>query len=260
MKKSDILFISAIFLAVLSIVFSASIGQVKMTRENEPLNSLSKFWMDMYGLKVTENLPQSIKYLRIIGQNNRHPTIIEINNNKQANLFSRQPQSFTYQVNNNTLFLYPKKKYTYIDLNLPKALEKITLCYGNACIVTQQDSLAIDVQNGSHLSLGESRYRLLNKAQHINHLKLQITDRSTVSLGRLKLKTTQADLENAVLKYDANVEADSLRVTLKNRSTVTSQNRNVVNQINNLVVSGDKQYFKQEFAGKDVNVMILPPQ
>lgn len=72
------------------------------------------------------------------------------------------------------------------------------------------------------------------------------------------MKNATVNLENAVLSYNANVEADSLLVTLKERSTVASQNRDVINQINNLVISGDKQYFKKEFAGKGVDVIVQP--
>ncbi|MBD1427179.1 hypothetical protein [Sphingobacterium arenae] len=258
MKTSHILFASTILMATLSAIFHTTIGNAKMTHENQPVNTLSAWWMNQYDLKVTHELPQSVKYLKVIGNNRASQTHLYIQKTEQPSLFSMSPQNFTHEIKNDTLFIYATDSYNSIYLRQQTPIEQITLREGNASIVgINQENLTVDVQRGSRLTLGNNWYNR-KKTDTIAHLDLQASDRSNVNLHKLKIKTATVKLKNAVLNYDATVEADSFMVALTERSTVISQNRDVINQVNHLIVSGNEQYFQKKFAGKNVTVTIRP--
>ncbi|PRD47318.1 hypothetical protein [Sphingobacterium haloxyli] len=258
MKTSHTLFALTVLLATLSAVFFGSMGNVKMTHENQPINTLSKLWMKQYDLKVTHELSQPARYLKVIGNGTASRTYIHIQKTEHPSLFSMTPQNFTHEIKNDTLFIYTTNNYNTINIRQQTPIEQIILRQENAFIMgINQDRLSIDVQESSSLNLGDNWYNR-EKLDSISHLNLLAADRSNVRLSKLEIKKATVKLENAVLNYDASVEADSLMVSLKERSTVSSKNQGVINQVNNLIVSGDKQYFAKEFAGKNVDVVILP--
>lgn len=253
MKTSNILFILTIIVAYLVIRYYDSVGKVTMTRDNQPTNTLSEFWLKMYDLKVTQELPESVKQIKILGNGIRtiHLNILK---SEKPSLLCMSPQNFKYSIEVDTLIIHNTGGLSaHITLQQPLPIEHITVYQAKVYASGfHQDKLSITAQKDGHFSTGgDTRSR----KDSVAYLDIYATERSSVDLTELRMNSASAVIENAVLSYDAKTEADSLRVMLKKRSTVTSQDRDVVNQINNLIVSGDKQYFKKEFIGKGVNVI-----
>lgn len=253
MKTSNILFSAAIITAILSIRFSDSWGGVQMTTDNKPVNTTSNLWLKIYDLKITQELPKPVKHLKFLGNGNRISLSIE--ENEDPRLFSRTPQAFTYAIHADTLVIDVIHDYAFIVLKQAVPVEQITLHQVRLdASGFNQEELSVNVQKESHLSIA-SDWRDQEKTRNITYLDIYATDRSSVNLGRLKVNTASATIENSVLNYDPNIKVDSLFATLHGRSTVLSNDRHVVNEVKNIIISGNKQYFKKEFAGKGVRIM-----
>lgn len=65
-------------------------------------------------------------------------------------------------------------------------------------------------------------------------------------------------IDDAVLNYGSKTNADSIFVALKGRSTVASKDKDAINQIGHLEVSGNMEYFKRKLIGKGVDVVVRP--
>lgn len=253
MKTSNILFIVAIITAILSIRFSDSWGRVQMTTDNKPVNTTSNLWSKIYDLKITQKLPKPVKHLKFLGNGNRISLGIE--ENEDSKLFSQTPQAFTYAIHADTLVIDVLHDYAFIVLKQAIPVEQIALHQVRVDVNGfNQEKLSVDAQKESHFSIA-SGWGDQEKTQNITYLDIYATERSSVNLGRLKVNTASATIENSVLNYDPNIKVDSLFVTLDGRSTVLSNDRHVVNEVKNIIISGNKQYFKKEFAGKDVRIM-----
>lgn len=256
MKTSNILFSAAIITAILSIRFADSWGQVRMTTDNKPVNTTSNLWLKIYDLKITQKLPKPVKHLKFLGNGNR--VSLNIEEKEDSELFSQTPQAFTYAIHADTLVIDVVHDYAYIMLKQAIPVEQITLHQVRLdANGFNQEELSVNAQKESHFSIVQN-WRDLKNSQNIGYLDLCATECSSINLKKLKVNTASAVIENSVLNYNPDINIDSLSVTLRGRSTVSSNNRHVVNEVKNLIVSGDKQYFKREFAGKDVDVTIGP--
>ncbi|RZF58122.1 hypothetical protein [Sphingobacterium corticibacterium] len=254
MKTSNILFILAIATAILGIRSTESLYTVTMTADNQPVNMISSLWLKMYDLKVTQELPTPVKHIKIRGNGNR--VFLDFQEQEESSLFSRDPQAFTYSIDFDTLVIDVLHDYTNIVLKQPTPVEQITIYQATVdANGFNQEKLAINAHDESHFFA--NRYNR-KQIDNITHLDICATDRSLVNLEALKAKTASVTMRHAVLHYSPNAKIDSLFVTLYGRSSVSSNNKDVVNEINNLIVSGNEQYFQKKFAGKNVTVTIRP--
>ena len=121
MKTSRILFALTILVAVLALLFQGNFSSIKMTQENQPVGALSKLWLKMYDLKITDSLSKPVKYIKVFGNGaNTHLYVQKVN---QPALFSTYPQGYTYQVNGDTLLLHIAKSYANIHLKQDVPIE-----------------------------------------------------------------------------------------------------------------------------------------
>ncbi|MBD1434833.1 hypothetical protein H8B06_18560 [Sphingobacterium sp. DN00404] len=256
MKTSTILFILAFIIGYIAIRFFDSWGQVSMTMDNQPTNALSKFWLQMYDLRVTQELEKPVKHVKSKGRGER--IYLEIQQHEESLLFSRSPQAFTYSRDGDTLIIYNTEQYTHILLRQPIPLDQITLHQAKAFVAGfHQEKLSVAVHDGGSLYTNFSN-RDNAGIDSVSHLQVYATTGSSVNLNRLTGSTVSATLDNAVLNYGAETKVDSVFAKLHGRSTVSSNNRDAVNQIGHLVVSGNKEYFRKEFIGKAVDVNVRP--
>lgn len=252
MKTSNILFILTLVIGFIAIRFFESWGNVKMTADNQPANTLSKLWLKIYDTKVTQELPKPIKYVKLMGSGQR--IYLEMQQHKDPHLFSPNPQTFTYTFTGDTLVIQAIGNFAHIVLKQPVPGEHVALHHVKASVVGfSQDKFTIHAHDESSL-LPDLFNR--DSRDSVGHLYVYATDRSLVDLHHLRANHVSSTMENAVLNYGSETKADSVAVTLRGRSTVRSKNKDAVNQIGQLTVSGNKEYFNQEFAGKGVDVVM----
>src|SRR5690606_27608531 len=153
MKTSHILFALTILAATLGILFQENLSSIKMTHENQPTNTLSKLWLKMYDLKVTDSLSKPIKYIKVFG--NGANTYLYLQKVNQPSLFSTYPQSYTYRLNGDTLLLHIQKSYANIHLNQTAPIEQIAIHRGSLTLTgLMQDSISLLATQNSQLELG----------------------------------------------------------------------------------------------------------
>ncbi|MBD1434129.1 hypothetical protein H8B06_14925 [Sphingobacterium sp. DN00404] len=258
MKTSNILFILAIATAILGIRFTESLCTVTMTLDNKPIDNISKFWLKRYDLKVTQELPQPIKHIKVTGDTDKELQL-EIHKTQGAenNLFSHNPQQFDYKTVGDSLLIHVTGKYARIDLRQATPVEDVEAQYINVNIQhIMQDKFRIAAMDGSQFFL-KRNYLRRDEQDTIGYLTIESTKQANVTLANIYINNANVSLNDAVLSYSSTTQIDSLSVHLDGRSTVKLNSGDKGQQVANISLSGNKQFFKKELLGKDVNINII---
>jgi len=255
MKTSHILFALAIATATTAIFYREFIGNVTMTLDNQPSNALSRFWLNFYDLKVSHPLPRPVKHIRVSGIGKQPFVVLGTEKTENRSVFGINPQGYTVRVEEDTLFLEVERDFAYVRLQQSEPIFGVSVRNGNLNLSRpffHPDSVAFLLEEGSSLTISRGEE---DQADSIARVRMEVRGHSTVSLIDEKMEAVSALLDNSTLTYRSVSQVDSLFVALKGESKVYSRNWRDEQGVKKLVISGDRQHFNEEFAGKGVEVI-----
>ncbi len=261
MKTSNILLSIAAILVLIWLNIPALTGKITLTDKGTPVNGLSKFWQDKYDIALHREIQNTMKHIKIIGDTDHYSRIYlnlyPISDSTKARpnkLFSESPQNFSYKTVKDTLILTVKG---YANINIHHREEISSITGVNNCYLTlgklQQRDVDISADNKSTVRFypGQS-----DKRFHMNNMTVKASNGSKIELIDLKADKISAQIMNGLLEYDSSVSIDTLNIKLAGKSSVrTLSEENATVGLKNLIISGDKTYFKPDFVGKGVTVV-----
>jgi len=251
MKKSFIYFGIAFIIMLCTIIFPSLSGTMRLNKEGEPLDLLSKLWASGHKVALKKTYPDNIRVLKIEG--NGHWTSINLFNGENS-YSSKDIYNYTTHVSNDTLLLNVSNT-TAFSLNDMGNLEKIIFnnAEGQISVHQRKDNLALEINNSANINLHTDKPDY--EEFQINNLQLSLQDKSTLKINAAKIKSIKADLKDAELNYSNELAADTILANLHGRSIVKSDSQTSVHELKTLIVQGNKQYFKETFVGKNVQLI-----
>ncbi len=258
MKTSHILFAIALFMGILATFYIELIGNIKMTTENKPTNSISAFWLRFYDIKVTQEFSKPIRYVKVTGGKDKD---LYLNIQKapadKSSLYSSNPQNFIYQIVNDSLLIHIESRFANITLHQNVPLASIEARQVNVCLNNIiQDQLHIVAIDNAHFYVSKP-FERSDQRDSIGELTVHAANASNVWLDNLIVNNSNTVMNDAVLNYTSSTQMDSLTVQLHGRSTVTSNFNE--SRIASIRISGNKEYFKKEFLGNGAKSIEMRP-
>lgn len=251
MKKSFIYFGIAFIIMLCMTIFPSLSGTMRLSKEGEPLDLLSKLWASNRKVELKKSYPDNIRILKIEG--NGHRASISLSSGENS-YFSKDIYNFNTRVTNDTLFFDISNPTTF-SLNDMGNLEKIIFnnTEGHISVNQRKDNLALEINDGTNINMytGKPEYEEFQ----INNLQLNLQDKSMLKINAAKIKSIKADLKDAELNYSNELAADTVLANLHGRSIVKSDAQTSVHELKTLIVQGNKQYFKESFVGKNVQLI-----
>jgi len=251
MKKSFIYFGISLIITLCTVIFPSLSGKMRLNRDGEPLDLLSKLWASGHKVALKKTYPDNIRVLKIEG--NGHRASISLTTGENS-YFSKDIYNFNTRVTNDTLFFDVSKPITF-SLRDVGNLEKIILnnTEGYISVNQRKDNLALEINDGANINLFTDSVK--NESFRIHKLQLNLQDKSTLKINAAKIQSIKADLKDAELNYSNELAADTVFVNLQGRSIVKSDAQTSVHELKTLIVQGNKQYFKEALVGKNVQLI-----
>ncbi|MHC8948045.1 hypothetical protein [Sphingobacterium hungaricum] len=249
MKKSNIYFSIAILIMLAFAFFPPLLGNIRIKERDVPADFLSAYWIKTFDYKTSSKLPDNIQFIRVEG--NENYVQLNVNRSDSTVLNSPRPDQYEFEVKNDTLILKTFKKDMTFYIQSKQEIKSVdirnTYAYLN---VPNQDSLIILGEDKSKIDMSHND----NDTSKFSKIFVKLKSESRLYFRNVKSEKIDIVLENSVFNYDSKLNVDSVSVNLVGKSTVKSQNSDEVQHVKNLRISGDKTYFKNEFAGNGVNV------
>jgi len=249
MKKSTLYFSLAIAIMFICALYQPLIGSVYLDKDGKPADLISKIWMQFFDVQTIETIPDQIKHLKIYGDGN-HSTMIIYSQVDSTHINSDKLNKIEKIVVKDTLILKVRDIHifgVYIKGNLSSITLNNVKTNWN---LKQMDSMTIIAENGTHVN------NHFTDTLNLKKLSLQIKDRSTFTVMPLKADKINAHIEDGALYYNSGLSTDSLIVNLVGKSVVRCEQPNEMQYVKNLIISGNKQYYKDHFTNKNVNVTL----
>lgn len=251
MKKSFIYFGFAFIIMLCMTIFPSLSGTMRLNKEGEPLDLLSKLWASNRKVELKKTYPDNIRVLKIEG--NGHRASINLSSGENS-YFSKDIYNFNTRVSNDTLIIDITKPTT-LSLSGAENLEKIIFnnTEGYLSVNQRKDNLALEINNNANINLYTDSDK--NEEFRINKLQLHLTDKSRLNINAAKIASIKADLKDAELNYSNELAADTALVNLQGRSIIKSDSPTSVHELKTLIVHGNKQHFKEALVGKNVQLI-----
>lgn len=252
MKKSILYFSIATALGLCLMYFPSLSGSAVIDQKLEPVGFLSKFWIAKKSIQLKPNYPEQVQVIKITGNSKT----ISLNLADGPNsYFSNNLRTFRTSLDKDTLHIYVNND-AYLRISNTGKLQKIILSQANAHIknLIQNKDIALEVNNASQLTLEQGDKQVQRETR--NNLSLLIQGKSTVNLVNGSFKAVHAQLSDAALTYSNKLALDSAFVQLQGRSNVKSTEPGSIQELNTLVLSGNKQFFNAALLGKNVSLLL----
>lgn len=259
MKKSTLSFATAIVLIILVCSAPQLVGYVclKEPDRDTPADYISALWIKASGINPVADIAieEPFRHIKIVG--NGHFCNLHLLQADSTKIHGSRVYELGAQVIKDTLIMRPKGS-VYIAVNTNNNILSIHIDHSNLQIRADEysDTLSIHANRSSAISLAPLRSNTTDSAgKHISHLHLYLKDKSTAEIDQLNIDKIHATVHHSELSYSAGLKSDTLDVTLFGKSIVRSNAPKHINQIKNLIVKDDKQYFKPELVGQGVNLI-----
>lgn len=220
----------------------------------KPKGFLSKLWAGNRTEFMTHSYPNNIRVVKIEGSSN--PVNVDILEGEKK-LFSPTPNSHKLRFSKDTLIIKTNNA-AYLQLYASSNLTKIIFEHatGQLSIKDTKTPLKVELMQSSTIRLNFPSLTVDDSTAIIRDLNLFVGEKSVATLVSGKAKNIAACVNNAELNYSNAVAVDSANVQLAGRSIVKSLAFDSEHKLNNLIVSGHKQYFKPELIGNNVQLQI----
>ena len=254
MKKTTVYFSIATALTACLFLFPSLTGSIMLDENEKPKGFLSKLWAGNKTEFMTHSYPNDIRVVRIEGSSN--PVNVDLLEGEKK-LFSPTPNSHKLRFSKDTLIIKTNNA-AYLQLYASNNLTKIIFEHvtGNLSIKDRKTPFKVELIQSSTIRLNLPSLAGDDSTDVITDLNLFVSDKSVATLVSGKAKSIVARVNNAELNYSNVVAVDSASVQLAGRSIVKSLSFDNEHKLNNLIVSGNKQYFKPELIGNNVQLQI----
>lgn len=254
MKKTTLYFSLATALTACLFLFPSLTGSIMLDANEKPKGFLSKLWAGNRTEFMTHSYPNNIRVVKIEGSSN--PVNVDILEGEKK-LFSPTPNSHKLRFSKDTLIIKTNNA-AYLQLYTSSNLTKIIFEHatGQLSIKDTKTPLEVELMQSSTIRLNFPSLTVDDSTAIIRDLNLFVSEKSVATLVSGKAKNIAACVNNAELNYSNAVAVDSANVQLAGRSIVKSLAFDSEHKLNNLIVSGHKQYFKPELIGNNVQLQI----
>lgn len=255
MKKSTLYFSITTGIVACLLYFPSLTGSVVLDENEQPTDFLSKLWAGNKKISLTHAYGDNIRVLKIENAA-RWSTKVTVREGENKYL-GAQPNSYIPRNSGDTLIL----KVTdgaYFDVQTAGNLKTVVISKTDAHIDISNlhRSISIEATNSSNVRLNLPALAKEDTTVRQKDLQLAVAGKSVLTLINGGVKNLQARVENGELNYSNAVVIDSANVQLVGRSIVKSAAITEAHKLRKLVVSGDKQYFKRELTGNDVQLHV----
>lgn len=264
MKKSHILFASTLTLLLAVACIPQLVGLIKYDHENKPADFMSRFWAENFSRDNGEMILEDFHYIHIEGQGQLEGQkqtffVVKKSQSDTAKAWHVSPRSVKMEVKNDTLYMKLLSQYgNYFELGVPNSIHQLTVNQAKLSAGFEEDlvnDMQLNILGGSDFSFSPPYRDEGDTIQRvIPNLRFSISGKSRVFVGEYYVEGLHADLQDGLLRYSHNLKVDTMDVKLTGKSSVSSIGRNENNQIGLLNVSGNKEYFRKEFVGQNVQL------
>lgn len=265
MKTSNIIFVSVLALFLVVGFVPQLLGIMKIDRDNKPIDLMSQLLYDHTSRSDELNrvLPK-FKYIQVDGRNHDFSLTLYKSEVAKTRIIGSSLTNVIVDVKNDTLFLASRNnKYDLLNLEIGHEVKQLTI--NNANIQSWISppllkNLHIQVQGQSEFVLQPFTPPHEEKADvilpFIPRLSIAASEQSRVHLSYQHIGQLQVNLQEAMLRYLSNLKVDTMNVKLVGKSTVSSSQIFDNNQIQVLNVSGDKDFFRKDLIGRNVQLNV----
>lgn len=204
-------------------------------------------WLDKSGKQLQHDYPATIRVLKIEGSGD--DLIFSVKQGAN-NFYSKKIYNYTSRISGDTLYLKTKGE-TEFSISNRGTLNKIIIEKAHGFIHDERNTGISSFEIGN-----SSRMRLFTKLDTTaaKQLQLQVRDESVLQLNNGKISTITATVNNGEIILGSKLMTDTANIRLEGRSTVRSDMPGNMQEVKNLIVSGNRQYFKEKNMGKGMTI------
>lgn len=262
MRKSIIYSSIAACIVVCVIFIPALTGKANLKQGKEPADWLSKVLLGNKDYRLTKTIEQPFHAIKIIG--NKNQLTLDLGTGSENNIACDKPFGYEAKVENQTLIITLLMDDVFLKIQMSEPASALN--FSNTSVYLRagelkSNKLTVAANAQSSIYFTGSKSNLVDKREalagtnSIDSLYIIAADETFMELQDLKTKSIDGQISGSELTYQPSVNTDTMRLALKGRSVVRATDRASMQQVKNVEIRGDKNYFKPHFLGNGVQLM-----
>lgn len=238
------------------------LGLMKIGPDNKPVDFLSRFWFDQSDQPSHQHSLPKFRHIELDGGGRNFSLTLNKNKSYASEAFSDTYKNLSVAVKNDTLFITSlNKRGNYITLDIGHQLSHLTVKHADVNVIIAQelvDNMHLNVLGQSEFVFNHFTREEADTLQKvIPKLTVVVSEQSKAYLLDSYIGQLDVDLQEGLLRYSPKLKVDTMNVKLAGKSAVSSTQFDDNNQVHVLNVSGDKDYFRKELIGQNVQLNLI---